>query len=240
MTLEDAVAQWSALRGQKLSSIRKGADITIVEVDRLGRRVIVEGVGGRKSRPFGELERVLAEMRKAEPVHVDSVLGGSGSSRNQPETLIANLPNVEWLTISRKKHLILRANPTHASGSLREVDSVDAAEIRAGMGKARARPALEIVLPVTDVGRVTQVLDALLGENAIPEEQGIYLYRIGPLEVRVVRDSLVDETIRRGAIVRTRGLSRLSDTETAQIAGQDGKVVRLTDHVVILDETLES
>ena len=208
-----------------------------MDVDRLGHRVVVEGPSGRKSRSFGELERVFNELRKSQPIHVDSVLGGSGSSRNQPETLFANLSSVEWLTIARKKHLILRPIPTHPSGSLHEVDGVDAAVLRVAMSMAPTQATLTIDLPVTDVGKATRVLDALLGEDAVADGQGIYVYRLGPVEVRVVRDVLVDASIRRGAIVRTHGIGRLSDAASTQMDGAGGRLIRLTDHLVIVDET---
>lgn len=78
--------------------------------------------GKIKSRPFDELERIWEEMTSKPAVHVESFLGGSGSSRNQPETVLANLPYVEWVNIDNKKNIAYVDEDTHAFGTIKAMD----------------------------------------------------------------------------------------------------------------------
>jgi hypothetical protein len=113
------------LVGLNLNSIKVGANISITSVDVDNQRVfLTDASGNNKSRPFDELRRIWDCLCTDEVAHVDSVLSGSGSSRNQPETILANLPYVEWLTISNKKHLRYVGKNTHPLGTLKQMDSV--------------------------------------------------------------------------------------------------------------------
>ena len=60
--------------------------------DRRSYFLQLEGSEKIKSRPYDELERIWQEMTSKPAVHVESFLGGSGSMRSQPETVLANLP----------------------------------------------------------------------------------------------------------------------------------------------------
>src|SRR5690606_35913078 len=91
--------------------------------------------GKERSRPFSELRRLWQALQMSPAIHVDSVLGGSGSSRNQPETILANLPYVEWFQYDGKKHLTLVGSPTHPNGTLKQLDPLRAQEIRSKMKK---------------------------------------------------------------------------------------------------------
>ncbi len=51
--------------------------------------MIVSVAGGDKdSRSFEELEKISAVLLAGRFAHVDSILNGSGSSRNRPETIL--------------------------------------------------------------------------------------------------------------------------------------------------------
>jgi hypothetical protein len=109
------------MQGRKLQSISGRSDIEVVEVD--DEYIRLRNMSGEiKSRPLAELRRVVDRLTLNMPVHVDSVLGGSGSSRNQPETLLANLPDVEWMKLDERKHLVWVGRKTHELGTLKKAD----------------------------------------------------------------------------------------------------------------------
>lgn len=119
-----------ALIGMKLKSIRPGADIVLTSIDTTERRFIIKGSNGDiKSRPFSEIESIVKALNVYGIVHVETVLAGSGSSRNQPETILANLPYIDYTFIDRKKHLVIREQPSHAAGQLQELDLIQAKNI---------------------------------------------------------------------------------------------------------------
>lgn len=109
------------MEGRLLRSISGRSDIRVAEVDDEYIKLKTRA-GEIKSRPLVELRRVADRLTLNMPVHVDSVLGGSGSSRNQPETLLANLPDVEWLKLDERKHLVWLGRQTHQLGTLKEAD----------------------------------------------------------------------------------------------------------------------
>ena len=111
------------LIGVMLNSISgRATPFKITEVNFERRNFYIDLNGKQKSRPFDELERIWQEMRSKPAVHVESFLGGSGSSRNQPETILANLPYVEWLLISGKKHISYFDEETHEFCKINEME----------------------------------------------------------------------------------------------------------------------
>jgi hypothetical protein len=104
--------------GRQLRSISGRADITLTSVD--DENYTVDANAGTVTRKTSELRRIVEQMELNEPVHVDSdVLRGSTSSRNQPETILANLPDVEWTRIEGRKHIVWVGRDTHRLGTLR-------------------------------------------------------------------------------------------------------------------------
>ncbi|MCG9677465.1 DUF262 domain-containing protein [Vibrio sp. Isolate24] len=73
------------------------------------------------SRPFTELEAIWNELTYKGFCNVDQALYGSGSSRNQPETVFAHLPYIQHFRFKGKKHIFLRAKPIHSPGTLSEL-----------------------------------------------------------------------------------------------------------------------
>lgn len=106
------------LVGKKLKSISGRADITVVSVDE--DRVVVRSKDGVKKRPIKELHGLVKKLAKGKPVHVESAVHGSRSSRNQPETILANVPNVEWLKKKNRKHIVWVGKNTHEIATLKE------------------------------------------------------------------------------------------------------------------------
>lgn len=118
------------LIGMSLKSIRPGADIVLTSIDTTERRIILKTSNGEiKSRPFSEIEAIVKALNADGIVHVETALAGSGSSRNQPETILANLPYIDYTFIDRKKHLVLRDEPSHAVGQIQELDLIQAKNI---------------------------------------------------------------------------------------------------------------
>jgi hypothetical protein len=114
--------------GLKLHSISGKTDITLGSVD--ADVITVSAQSGDKNRPTEELRRIVSKMDLGQPIHVDSVLFGSGSSRNQPETILANMPDVEWLNLNGRKHIVWVGKQTHDMGTLKEIEEFQATQIR--------------------------------------------------------------------------------------------------------------
>lgn len=130
MTFNDVLNDIKKLIGLNLSSIRPGAEITILIVDEEQDNLILKTASGAKrSRPLRELRTIWDSMMVKSVVHVDEALHGSGTSRNQPETILANLPYVEWLKVNGKKNLAYVDKPTHPFGTLKEMDVFHAEEL---------------------------------------------------------------------------------------------------------------
>lgn len=92
------------LIGKTLHGISGTASaFTIVEVDYQNNNVVLDVQGKRKTWTFERLEKVWKEMYYRPAANVEVVFGGSGSSRNQVETIYANLGYVEWLYVKSKK-----------------------------------------------------------------------------------------------------------------------------------------
>lgn len=130
MIFEELLLAIEELKGKPLQSLGRGAAITLENVDRAGERIELK-VTGRSavSRSFKEIRKLWQALQSAPFVHVDTVLAGSGSSRNQPETIFANLPFVEYLVVNQRKHIAFVGERTHSVGSTRKMDAIKAQEL---------------------------------------------------------------------------------------------------------------
>ena len=191
MTFQQVLRDVEKLRGLLLHSIRAGAELTIKEVDWDSERLVLQTANGRnRSRPFAELERVWKELCTTSALHVDSVLSGSGSSRNQPETILANLPYVEWFRHVGKKHLCLVDGPSHDYGTLKRMDELAAEALRSKAALAvrdtRSQTITNLVVVSGDVGEHATVLESITGVKATPRAQGAYEFVWDSCELLVV------------------------------------------------------
>lgn len=151
------------LIGVMLNSISgRATPFKVTEVNFERRNFYIDLNGKQKSRPFDELERIWQEMRSKPAVHVESFLGGSGSSRNQPETILANLPYVEWLLISGKKHISYVDEDTHEFGTIKEMEETRAEEYKAAMSDPHPRNPILDDYDQTDTNRLTGGCNVLL------------------------------------------------------------------------------
>ena len=118
----EVLADLTQLKGKELHSISgQATPFVIEEIDEESGRIVLVVQEKRKSRPLQELQDIWSVMMKKPAIHVDSFLSGSGSSRNQPETILANLPYVEWLNVDGKKHIAIVENDTHMYGTIQKM-----------------------------------------------------------------------------------------------------------------------
>ena len=116
------------------------------------------------------------EMVIRPAVHVDEVLHGSGTSRNQPETILANLPYVEWVVINNKKHISYVGESTHPYGTLKKMEPIKAEETKKRMNENKS---LSRIVAVVAADNVTDAIEGLKEIDAgviKAEASGVYLY----------------------------------------------------------------
>ena len=111
------------LIGKTLHGISGAASSFIVtKVDYQNDYIVLDVQGKRKTWSFERMNRVWNEMYYRPAANVEVVFGGSGSSRNQVETIYASLAYVEWLYIKGKKCVAYVGADCHPYGELRHMD----------------------------------------------------------------------------------------------------------------------
>jgi hypothetical protein len=201
MKFEQVISDVKKLVGIKIQSINPGADITLLEVDEAnGRLELLTSLNARKSRPLGELRRIWEELCRHKAVHVDSVVGGSGSSRNQPETILANLPYVEWLRVNRRKHLSFVGQPTHALGKTKQMDRLAVHSLIAAHESVNTAIPSAIIV-VEDSRPMSDCLEDILGLPSAVVELGVYRHGRQGRQFLVVNQSSLPQSIPVGVYV---------------------------------------
>jgi 5-methylcytosine-specific restriction endonuclease McrBC GTP-binding regulatory subunit McrB len=144
-TFAEVISDLPNLFGLPLQSISgRATPFSVTEVDVYNDRLLLDVGGSTKTRPLDELQNIWTEMLLRPAVHVDSFLGGSGSSRNQPETILANLPYVEHLMIDNKKHVAFVGKNTHEYGTIHPMNQLEAEDYRQAMHSDNPRnPAVD-------------------------------------------------------------------------------------------------
>ena len=176
MTFEEVKTDIVKLVGLNLESVRPGAGICILSVDlKQGNLQLQTSAGQVRSRPLYELERIWNELQRSPAVHVDQVLNGSGTSRNQPETILANLPYIEWAKIHNKKHLVFVGESTHAYGTLKKMDATAAAKISAQIDDSQGKDEISLVIVTADIKASIDFFQGTCGGVVTAKEQGVYL-----------------------------------------------------------------
>lgn len=149
------------MEGRLLSSISGKSDIRIAEIDEEYIK-LKNATGTINTRSLEELRRIADRMSLQMPVHVDSLLAGSGSSRNQPETLLANLPDVEWMKLDGRKHVVWLGRRTHELGTLREADPYTTRTARATLADAKVianQKQISLLILTADLNRANQFVN---------------------------------------------------------------------------------
>lgn len=191
MTFYDVIADIKKLVGLDLQSIRPGANIRILEVDEERSCLILQtSAGATRSRPLSELQIIWNEMNRVPAVHVDEVLHGSGTSRNQPETILANLPYVEWLKIDNKKHIAFVGKSSHPYGTLKQMDSISASNLKQSDIKGVAEKTKAVIVSNNLADTISSLQEMLPGAiTAI--SQGAYSFESSNLNVTVLSSANV-------------------------------------------------
>ena len=111
------------LIGKELNSISGNAALfSISEVDYTNSNLVLTVRGKRKTWTFERLEKVWNEMYYRPAANVEIVFGGSGSSRNQVETIYASMAYVEWLYVNSKKCVAYVGEESHDYGTLKHME----------------------------------------------------------------------------------------------------------------------
>jgi hypothetical protein len=186
MKFEVVVDDIKKLVGVKLRSIRPGSDITLTEVNVSEARIeLLDSNEKRRSRSLSELRRLWNELSQHKAVHVESALGGSGSSRNQPETILASLPYVEWLLIDGRKHISFIGTPTHAPGTLKQMNDLAAQSLRDGIRVAQVLMP-SVIIVVENTRPISNCLESIFGLPPTAVASGIYRHTHTDREIWVV------------------------------------------------------
>lgn len=190
MDFSDIINDLVKLEGIRLNSIRPGAEITIKEVDIDQKKVIVESSSGKlQSRPFSEFQRIWEALLASPAIRVEEVLNGSGSSRNQPETIFANLPYIQWLRIDNKKHIAYVKNATHPYGTIQQMDSMCVAQLSFKEAPTNTSKQEAILVVTNNIASTSKSITSVVGKNAIAESEGLYVYRLNS-KVVVLADTI--------------------------------------------------
>ena len=176
MNFIDVIKDLVKMEGLCLQSIRPGAEITIEKVDVDQKRITVRNAAGKvQNRYFAELERIWDALLSNAAICVEEVLNGSGSSRNQPETIFANLPYVQWLKIDNKKHIAYVGKPTHPFGTIQQMDGMQAVQI-ANSAKGMSLKQSIVLIAVDNVAQTAKTITALTGKAGCGNYEGYYTY----------------------------------------------------------------
>lgn len=224
MDFSDVINDLIKLEGIRLNSIRPGAEIIIKQVDVVQKKVVVESSSGKlQSRSFSEFQRIWEALLSSPAIRVEEVLNGSGSSRNQPETIFANLPYIQWLKIDNKKHIAYVKSATHPYGTIQEMDSMRVAQLALGNTASDVTKS-EVVLVVTDsVAQTSKVIASVVGKTGTAEAEGFYTYDLKDKMV-VLADSHKIE-LPCGTYVEVRSTSVRSAVATRDFLGSSWQIL---------------
>ncbi|MDM9616865.1 DUF262 domain-containing protein [Kosakonia cowanii] len=134
MTYEDILNDIEMyLVGKELQPITPNtSSLFLIKVDReKGKYYVTQSLGGKiEARSTNEIKSIFDDLNRKGFCSVDQALYGSGSSRNQPETIFANLPYIQYFKYQRKKHILIRDKIVHEPGMLSELQGGDFRIIR--------------------------------------------------------------------------------------------------------------
>ncbi len=178
MIFESVIEDLKHLVGKRLESIKPGADIIIEEVNAHSGRIIVTSASGTtKSRPLNELKTIWQKLQEQPAVHVDEALHGSGTSRNQPETIMANLAYIEWFKYNNKKHIAYIGKHTHQFGTKKQMGEFEAEQIREKL-RGNTFDNLATLIVTQDISRTVHLYETMTGITPAIVCPGVYLFNL--------------------------------------------------------------
>lgn len=205
MKFSEVLNDIQRLKGFELQSIIPGSSVTVYEVSISEKRVILlDSKGKTRSRPFTELEKIWEALLREPAIHVDSVLLGCGSSRNQPETIFANLPYIEWLRLNGKKHITIVSNRVHDYGTIRKMDPLEAESLKTEFDdfsqkeKPGSLTRTSSLIISNDVKSVTDQFEDIFGTKCLSIGVGSYQIIDGEKNILILSNILVPPEIKPG------------------------------------------
>lgn len=226
MKFDNVVTDIDRLVGMNLNSIKPGANIRITSVDREQERVFLTDASHKnKSRPLDELRRIWKCLCTEHVVHVDTLLSGSGSSRNQPETILANLPYVEWLTLSNKKHLRYVGYDSHPIGTLKQMDPVEVHQLKELVNK----PFLifpNAIFAVENIKSYATWIESLTGIPSTAVSNGVYRFSQPSGEVWITTSTDTNNNLNLGCYPVIKVLNSPIEATAVSIAGRSFYICR--------------
>ena len=198
MTFESVVDDLQNLLGKRLESIRPGADIVINDLNvQNGRIGITSASGKTKSRPISELRMIWQKLQEQPAVHVDEALHGSGTSRNQPETIMANLSYIEWFRFNNKKHIAYTGKHTHPFGTKKQMSEADAEQLREKL-RGNTFDNLATLVVTQNILRAIQLYKTMTGITPVTVCYGVYLFNLSGKITAFVAMSEINQLITEG------------------------------------------
>ena len=189
MDFNDLLHDIAKLEGLHLSSIRPGADIVVEKVDIEHGKILVKNASGKLfSRSVLEFQKIWEGLNIEPAVRVEEILHGSGSSRNQPETIMANLPYIEWLKINNQKHIAFIGTSSHAFGTLRRMNGIKTVEISTRMDKETLAKQITLISStnvILDINQLTEQL-GLLAKGIAP---GVYKLEMSNMDLIIIDEN---------------------------------------------------
>ncbi|GAM70804.1 hypothetical protein JCM19236_2748 [Vibrio sp. JCM 19236] len=153
----------------------------------------------------------MADLTHKGFTNVDQALFGSGSSRNQPETIFANLPYIQHFRFKGKKHIFLRGASVHEFGSLSELIGDELSLVLSRIDNYYALSNLEISSQQTSViSKLRSTLKQLETSNLSNT--------VAKGFERALNDLLELESIVSDSVVTVNGeLNKLKNTKSSKI-----------------------
>jgi len=180
MDFTDLLKDIAKLEGMHLPSIRPGADIFVESVNIEHGKILVRTETGKvHSRSISEFQRIWDALATTPAVRVEAILNGSGSSRNQPETIFANLPYIEWLKIINKKHIAYVGKATHAYGTLKKMGGIQAGQLIERKPASDSDSALSVLIATKDLSESTNSFAKICGKSAAAVSAKMYIFELG-------------------------------------------------------------
>jgi hypothetical protein len=220
MTFETVIQDLQQLIGKKIESIKPGSDIILDEVNfKPGRVTITNSTGIKKTRPLNELKLLWEKLNELPAVHVDETLHGSGTSRNQPETIMANLPYIEWFKYKNKKHIAYIGKKSHAFGTIRRMDENNAEVLREKM-RGNTTDNLNTVVISNEIASVVQLFIKMTGITPITVNQDFYKFKYFENVISFISSKVFNYSVPEGTYSVVKKPSDFSVTPEFQIESE--------------------
>jgi hypothetical protein len=221
MTFDEVVNDIEKMVGLELESIKPGANITLTGVDRAAKRIELITSGGKeKTRPFSELKKIWDKICSSPAAHVESVLKGAGSSRNQPETVMANLPYIEWFFMDGRKHLALKKELTHDYGTLLRMEEITAIEIKDKLLNLD-NTSCEMVIITEDIRATGISYENMFGVPLKPLSPGVYEQYMDKMRFLFVSKSNLNDQVKAGTYLVVTGSTINGTSSSIFIHGRE-------------------